>query len=112
MTSSEAYLAERMVRFADFLDRLTAKDVNLAEWASWCRTISPTVAVASIRAGALGDSLLRAASCDTAQTRAHWCAKALEGFAVEYNFNLAHFSQYETERVTRYLELLVHSASQ
>ena len=112
MTTSEGYLAERMVRFADFLDYLTAKDVNLADWASWCRTISPTVAVASIRAGALGDSLLRAASCDTAQTRAHWCAKALEGFADEYSFNLVRFTQPERERVTRYLELLAHAASQ
>ena len=112
MTTSEGYLAERMVRFADFLDGLTAKDVNLADWATWVRSISPAVAVASIRAGALGDDLLRAASCDTAQSRAHWCAKALEGFAVEYNFELARFSQYETERVTRYLELLVHTASQ
>ena len=35
--TSEAYLAERMERFADFLDTLSMKDENLAAWASWCR---------------------------------------------------------------------------
>ena len=111
-TTSDAYLSKRMERFALFLDDLAAKDENLAEWASWCRTISPAVAVASIRAGALGDNLKRAASCATAQTRAYWCARALEGFAFQYGFELANFSQPETERVCRYLELLAHSASQ
>jgi hypothetical protein len=110
MTTSEQYLIERMTRFADFLDTLTVKDENLKEWADWVRTISPTVAVASIRAGALGDDLKQAASCVTAQTRAYWCARALEGFAVQYGFELANFSQPETERVCRYLELLAHSA--
>ena len=109
-TTSEAYLSERMARFADFLDMLAAKDENLGPWASWVRTISPAVAVSSIRAGALGDDLKRAASCATAQTRAYWCARALEGFAVQYGFELASFSQPETERVCRYLELLAHSA--
>ena len=110
MTTSETYLADRMERFALFLDDLAAKDENLKEWASWVRTISPAVAVASIRAGALGDDLKRAASCATAQTRAYWCARALEGFAVQYGFELGRFSQPETERVCRYLELLAHSA--
>jgi hypothetical protein len=109
-TTSETYLSERMTRFADFLDTLTIKDENLKEWASWVRTITPAVAVASIRAGALGDDLKQAASCVTAQTRAYWCARALEGFAVQYGFELANFSQPETERVCRYLELLAHSA--
>ena len=109
-TTSEAYLAERMERFALFLDELAKKDENLAEWASWVRTISPAVAVASIRAGALGDDLKRAALCLTAQSRAVHCARALEGFALDYGFQLANFSQPETERVCRYLELLAHSA--
>ena len=109
-TTSEAYLSERMARFADFLDMLAAKDENLGPWASWVRTISPAVAVASIRAGALGDDLQRAALCLTAQSRAVHCAKALEGFALDYGFQLANFSQPETERVCRYLELLAHSA--
>ena len=109
-TTSEQYLAERMARFADFLDTLTTKDPNLGPWSAWVRTISPGVAIASIRAGALGDNLKRAASCVTAQTRAYWCARALEGFAVQYGFELANFSQPETERVCRYLELLAHSA--
>ncbi len=108
--TSDAYLAERMERFALFLDELAKKDENLKEWSAWVRTISPAVAVASIRAGALGDDLKRAALCLTAQSRAVHCAKALEGFAVEYNFELAKFSQPETERVCRYLELLAHSA--
>ena len=110
MTTSETYLAERMERFALFLDELAKKDENLAEWASWVRTISPAVAVASIRAGALGDELKRAALCLTAQSRAVHCARALEGFALDYGFQLASFSQPETERVCRYLELLAHSA--
>ena len=109
-TTSEQYLAERMERFALFLDELAKKDENLAEWASWVRTISPAVAVASIRAGALGDELKRAALCLTAQSRAVHCARALEGFALDYGFQLASFSQPETERVCRYLELLAHSA--
>ena len=109
-TTSEQYLSERMERFALFLDELSKKDENLLDWASWVRTISPAVAVASIRAGALGDNLKQAASCVTAQTRAYWCARALEGFAVQYGFDLANFSQPETERVCRYLELLAHSA--
>ena len=112
MATSETYLAERMTRFADFLDELAKKDENLGPWASWVRTISPAVAVASIRAGALGDDLKRAALCLTPQSRAVHCAKALEGFAVDYGFQLAKFSQPETERVCRYLELLAHSASQ
>ena len=70
MTTSEQYLAERMERFTLFLDELAKKDENLKEWASWVRTISPAVAVASIRAGALGDDLQRAALCLTAQSRA------------------------------------------
>ena len=110
MMTSEAYLSERMTRFADFLDTLTVKDENLKEWADWVRTISPTVAVASIRAGALGDELKQAASCLTAQSRAVHCARALEGFALDYGFQLANFSQPEMERVCRYLELLAHSA--
>ena len=111
MTTSEQYLAERMERFALFLDELAKKDENLAEWADWVRTISPAVAVASIRAGALGDDLKRAALCLTAQSRAVHCAKALEGFALDYGFQLSSFSQPETERVCRYLELLAHSAA-
>ena len=110
MTTSESYLGDRMERFALFLDDLAKKDPNLGPWADWVRTISPAVAVASIRAGALGDDLKRAASCATAQTRAYWCARALEGFAVQYGFELGRFSQPETERVCRYLELLAHSA--
>ena len=110
MTTSETYLAERMTRFADFLDTLTVKDENLGPWADWVRTISPAVAVASIRAGALGDELKRAAQCLTAQSRAVHCALALQGFALDYGFELANFSQPETERVCRYLELLAHSA--
>ena len=112
MTTSETYLADRMERFALFLDMLAKKDENLAEWADWVRTISPAVAVASIRAGALGDELKRAALCLTAQSRAVHCALALQGFALDYGFELANFSQPETERVCRYLELLAHSASQ
>ena len=108
--TSESYLADRMERFALFLDELAKKDPNLGPWASWVRTISPAVAVASIRAGALGDDLKRAALCLTAQSRAVHCASALEGFAVQYGFELANFSQPETERVCRYLELLAHSA--
>jgi hypothetical protein len=99
-----------MTRFADFLDELSAKDENLREWASWCRTISVPLAIASIRSGALGPDLQRAALCLTAQSRSVWCAKALEGFALEYSFNLDRFTQPETERVTRYLELLAHAA--
>jgi hypothetical protein len=99
-----------MGRFADFLDELSAKDENLRAWADWVRGFSPAVAVASIRAGAIGDDLRRASLCLTAQSRAVWCAKALEGFAIEYSFDLEKFSQPETERVTRYLELLAHAA--
>ena len=110
MMTSEQYLIERMTRFADFLDTLTVKDENLGPWADWVRTISPAVAVASIRAGALGDELKRAAQCLTAQSRAVHCARALEGFALDYDFRLSSFSQPETERVCRYLELLAHSA--
>ena len=109
-TTSETYLAERMGRFANFLDDLSAKDPALKEWASWVRTISPAVAIGSIRSGALGDHLKQAAACLTSQSRAVWCAKALEGFAVEYGFSLDRFEQPETERVCRYLELLAHSA--
>ena len=111
MMTSEQYLIDRMERFAVFLDGLAKKDLNLGPWADWVRTISPAVAVASIRAGALGDDLKRAASCATAQTRAYWCARALEGFAVQYGVELTNFSQPETERVCRYLELLAHSAA-
>ena len=57
-----------------------------------------------------GDELKRAALCLTAQSRAVHCARALEGFALDYGFQLASFSQPETERVCRYLELLAHSA--
>ena len=110
MTTSETYLAERMERFALFLDELAKKNENLGPWADWVRTISPAVAVASIRAGTLGDDLKRAALCLTAQSRAVHCAKALEGCALDYAFQLANFSQPETERVCRYLELLAHSA--
>ena len=109
-TTSETYLAERMGRFADFLDDLSKKDENLGPWADWVRTISPAVAIASIRSGALGPELKQAAGCLTSQSRAVWCAKALEGFAVEYGVTLENFSQPETERVRRYLELLAHSA--
>ncbi len=110
MTTSEQYLAERIARFADFLDELTIKDENLKDWADWCRTISVPLAIASIRAGALGPELKRAALCLTAQTRAYWCARALEAKSLDYNFELSNFSQPETERVCRYLELLAHSA--
>ena len=110
-TSSEQWLAERMTRFADFLDEITAKDEKLGDWASWCRTISVPLAIASIRIGALGPDLKRAALCVTAQNRAHWCAKALEAKSLEYGFEVSNFSQAETQRVCRYLELLAHAAS-
>ena len=109
-TTSETYLAERMTRFADFLDELSKKDENLGPWASWCRTISVPLAIASIRSGALGPDLKDAALSVTAQSRALWCAKALEAKSLEYGFDLENFSQPEQERVRRYLELLAHAA--
>ena len=109
--NSEQYLSERMTRFADFLDELAKKDANLADWASWCRTISVPLAIASIRSGALGPDLQRAALCVTPQSRAVHCVKALEARSLLYGFELGNFSQYETERVCRYLELLAHAAS-
>ena len=110
LTTSEAYLSVRMTRFADFLDELSRKDANLGPWADWCRTISVPLAIASIRAGALGPDLQRAASALTAQERALHCAKALEAKSLEYNFNLDNFTQPETERCCRYLELLAAAA--
>ena len=109
-TTSETYLAERMGRFADFLDDLSKKDENLGPWASWVRTISVPLAIASIRSGALGPDLQSAAACLTAQSRALWCEKALEAKSLEYSFELANFTQPEQERVRRYLELLAHAA--
>ena len=109
-TTSETYLAERMGRFADFLDDLSKKDPALKEWADWCRTISVPLAIASIRSGALGPDLKQAAACHTPQSRALWCAKALEAKSLEYSFSLENFSQPEQERVRRYLELLAHAA--
>ena len=111
MTTSEEWLEARLYRFADFLDELTAKDENLRDWATWCRGCSVTLAIAGIRSGALGPDLQRAALCVTPQSRAVHCALALEGFALDYGFQLANFSQPETERVCRYLELLAHSAA-
>ena len=105
------YLTERMGRFANFLDVLTLKDPNLAEWAAWCRTISVPLAIAGIRSGALGPDLKQAASCLTPQSRAIWCQRALEAKSLEYEFNLANFNHYEVERVCRYLELLAASAA-
>ena len=110
-TTSETYLAERMGRFADYLDDLSKKDPALSEWASWCRTISVPLAIASIRSGALGPDLKQAALCVTPQSRALWCAKALDAKSLEYSFELANFTQPETERVRRYLELLAHAAA-
>ena len=83
MTTSEQYLSERMTRFADFLDELSKKDSALSEWADWCRTISVPLAIASIRSGALGPDLKQAAACHTPQSRALWCAKALEAKSLE-----------------------------
>ena len=111
MTTSEEWLSERMERFALFLDELSKKDENLSEWASWCRTISVPLAIASIRSGALGPDLQRAALCLTPQSRAVHCVKALEAKSLIYGFELANFSQYEQERVVRYLELLAHAAA-
>ena len=110
-TTSEQWLAERMTRFADFLDELAKKDENLGEWADWIRGCSVTLAIAGIRSGALGPDLQRAALCLTAQSRAVHCVKALEAKSLEYGFELLHFSQPETERVVRYLELLAHAAA-
>ena len=110
-TYSETYLAERMGRFAGFLDELAKKDESLREWASWCRTISAPLAIASIRSGALGPDLQRAALCLTAQSRAFWCAKALESTSLIHGFEVSTFTQYERERVVRYLELLAHAAA-
>jgi hypothetical protein len=100
-----------MTRFALFLDVLSEKDQNLSEWADWVRSVSPGLAIASIRAGALGSDLQAAAQCQTAQERAGWCSRALEAKSLEYGFDLAKFTQPETERVCRYLELLAHSAA-
>ena len=100
-----------MTRFADFLEELSKKDENLGPWASWCRTISVPLAIASIRSGALGPDLQRAALCVTPQSRAVHCVKALEAKSLQYNFEITNFSQYETERVVRYLELLAHAAA-
>ena len=111
MTTSEEWLQARLYRFADFLDELTAKDGNLADWATWCRGCSVTLAIAGIRSGALGPDLQRAALCLTAQSRAVHCIKALEAKSLEFGFELLHFSQPETERVVRYLELLAHAAA-
>ena len=111
MTTSEEWLEARLYRFADFLDELTAKDENLREWATWCRGCSVTLAIAGIRSGALGPDLQRAALCLTPQSRAVHCVKALESKSLEYGFELANFSQYEQERVVRYLELLAHAAA-
>ena len=110
-TTCENYLAERMTRFADFLDELAKKDENLADWASWVRTISVPLAIAGILSGALGPDLQRAALCLTSQSRAVWCGKALEAKSLEYGFELSSFSQYERDRVVRYLELLAHAAA-
>ena len=99
-----------MTRFADFLDELSAKDENLGPWADWVRTISVPLAIASIRSGALGPDLKQAAACLPPQSRALWCAKALEAKSLEYSFSLENFTQPETERVCRYLELLAHAA--
>ena len=111
MTTSEEWLEARLYRFADFLDELTAKDENLGSWAVWIRGCSVTLAIAGIRSGALGPDLQRAALCVTPQSRAVHCVKALEAKSLEYGFDLERFSQYETERVVRYLELLAHAAS-
>ena len=100
-----------MTRFASFLDVLTKKDPNLGEWATWCRTISVPLALASIRSGALGPDFKQAASCLTPQSRAIWCQRALEAKSILYDFNLANFNHYEVERVCRYLELLAASAA-
>ena len=105
------YLTERMARFANFLDVLTKKDPNLAEWSQWVRTISVPLAIAGIRSGALGPDLKRAAGCLTPQSRAIWCQRALEAKSIEYEFDLANFNHYEVERVARYLELLAASAA-
>ena len=109
-TTSETYLAERMGRFADFLDDLSKKDENLGPWADWVRTISVPLAIASIRSGALGPDLRQAALCLTPQSRALWCAKALDAKSLEFSFCLENFTQPEQERVRRYLELLAHAA--
>ena len=110
MTTSEEWLEARLYRFADFLDELTAKDENLGPWADWVRGCSVTLAIAGIRSGALGPDLQRAALCVTPQSRAVHCVKALEAKSLEYGFELERFSQYEQERVVRYLELLAHAA--
>ena len=110
-TTSEEWLQARLYRFANFLDELTAKDENLGPWADWVRGCSVTLAIAGIRSSALGPDLKKAALCLTAQTRAVHCVKALEAKSLEYSFDLERFSQHETERVVRYLELLAFAAA-
>jgi hypothetical protein len=108
---NEAWLLERFERFAEFLEVLSKKDEGLLSWATWVRGTPMSLAISSIRAGALGPDLQRASLCPTTQTRAACCTAALSAKSLEYGFDLANFSQAEIERATRYLELLAHAAS-
>ena len=110
-TCDEEWLRGKFDRFAAYLRELSAKDEALLDWASWVTSSPVSLAIASVRSGAVGEDLKRAAEATTSQERAHHCGKALEANAIIYGFDLAKFTQPETERVCRYLELLAHAAS-